>query len=260
MTTHQRFYLNDNRYIVDRLNPAAEHFVCYGWEGALEDDMLLREQVLRSRLYDFVDDLIFNPDLTKELPIDDFVAMATEEPEECRRDREARLSISLALFDAIKASHLNTIDVALSIRHRFGGELKRENRGWQDSTSLSLFVDDVERLLRDLYGELDNEAIDRMRRAVFRIVEEFTKYLRKDLWGEHQHAVAMDYIRGIGLAEGDALYTSDHRRALRAYDDLEVRARAVRANPVAFSKYTVGFVNDLFANWRRLAEPTERSR
>jgi hypothetical protein len=97
-----------------------------------------------------------------------------------------------------------------------------------------------------------------MRRAGFQIVGEFTRYLRKDLWGEHQHAVAMDYVLGIGLAKGDALHTSDHRRALRAYDDLEVRARAVRANPAAFNKYTVGFVNELFAEWRRLAEPTQQ--
>jgi hypothetical protein len=211
--------------------------------------MHLREQVLQRRLDDLVVDLIFNHDPRKEPPIDDFIAMTTKEPEECQRNHEARNSICCTLFDAIIASHLNILDVALSIRHRFGGELKREKRGWQDSTSLSLFVDDVECLLRDLYGELNNEAIDRMRRAIFQIVEEFTKYLRKDLWGEHRHAVAMDHVIGG---------TSDFRRFLQACDDLEVRARAVRANPAAFSKYTVGFVNELFAAWRWLTDPTAR--
>jgi hypothetical protein len=258
MTTNQRFYLNEDRDIIDRLNPTAKYRVLYCWEGAPEDDMHLREQVLWRRLYDLVVDLIFNRDPRKEPPIDDFVAMTTKESEEWERNYKARDSISETLFDAIIASHLNTLDVALSIRHRFGGELKREKLGCQDSTSLSLFVDDVECLLRDLYGELDNEAIDRMRRAVLRIVEEFTSYSRKDLWGEYRHAVAIDYIDGIGLAKGDGILSSDVRRMFRAYHDLEVRARAVRVNPAAFSKYTVGFVNELFAVWRCLAEPTQQ--
>jgi hypothetical protein len=42
----------------------------------------------------------------------------------------------LSLYHAIRASHLNTFDVALSIQHRLGGELKREKVGWQDFTSL----------------------------------------------------------------------------------------------------------------------------
>jgi hypothetical protein len=158
MTTNQRFYLNEDRDIIDRLNPAAKYSVYYCWEGAPEDEMHLREQVLRMRLDDLVDDLIINPDPMEDLPIDNFIAMTTKEPEECQRNREAKHSISCTLFDAILAPHLNILDVALSIQHRFGGELKRKKRAWQDSTSLSLFVDDVECLLHDLYGNLDNEA------------------------------------------------------------------------------------------------------
>jgi hypothetical protein len=168
------------------------------------------------------------------------------------------LSISLVLYNTIKASHLNMLDVVLSIQHRFDGKLKREETGWQDCTSLSRFVDDVERLLRDLYGEADTKAVDRVRHAVLRIVEEFAKYLRKDLWQEHQNAVDIDYMCGIGVPEGCGIHSSDHRRGHYAAHDLELRARAVRANPEAFSKYTVGFVNELFVSWRPLTDPTER--
>ena len=104
-----------------------------------------------------------------------------------------------------KASHLNTLDAALSIQHRFNGELKREKVGWQDFTSLSLFADDVERLLRDLYGEVDHIAVNRLRQAVLWIVEEFTKFVRKDLWQEHRNAEAVDYMCGIGIPTDMAL-------------------------------------------------------
>jgi hypothetical protein len=207
----------------------------------------LREQVLWSRLDDLVGELIININPIEKLP----------NGEGYQPNCEEQHSIFWALYHAIKASHLNTLDVALSIQHRFGGELKRENVGWRDFTSLSLFADDVERVLRDLYGELDNEAIDRGRRAVFGIVEEFTKYLRKDLWQEHQNAEAVDYMCGIGVPEGCGIHGSDDRRGHCAAHDLEIRVRAVRANPAVFSKYTVMFADKLFANWRSLARTKE---
>jgi hypothetical protein len=158
------------------------------------------------------------------------------------------------LFEAIRASHLNTLPIELSIEHRVGGELKRQKIGWQADTSLSLFVDDVERLLRDLYGEADNEAIDRVRSTVFHIAYQLAQHLRKDLWQEHTDACDVDYVAGIGLPEGYGLSGSDHRRANRSARDLALRARAVRANPTAFSKYTVRFVEVLEENPRLLAE------
>jgi hypothetical protein len=44
MAVNQRFCLNEDRYIIDGLNPAAKYLERY--EGAPEDDMHLREQVL----------------------------------------------------------------------------------------------------------------------------------------------------------------------------------------------------------------------
>ena len=117
---------------------------------------------------------------------------------------------------------------------------------------MSLFVDDVERLLRDLYGEADNKAIYRLRGTVCGIVRELTKHLRKDLWQEHNDAANIDYVNGIGLPEGYGISGSDHRKANRAARDLALRARAVRANPSGFSIYTVQFVKALEENPRLL--------
>ena len=231
MTTTQTFSFNENGYIIDRLSPAAPPIYCH--EGD-QDDMHLRERVLWIRLADLVEDLITNTNPIEKLP----------DGREYQPWRGERHSISWALYNAITASHLNTLDVALSIQHRGGGELKREKVGLQDFTSLSLFVDDVERLLRNLYGEFDNRAIKRVRDAVFWIVEEFTQYLRKDLWQEHRNARCIDYMCGIGVPEGYGISGSEHRQGLCAADDLEIRARSVRANSAGFSKYTVGFVNE----------------
>jgi hypothetical protein len=113
-------------------------------------------------------------------------------------------------------------------------------------------VDDVECLLRDLYGESDNQAIDLVRSAIFSIVYEFTKYVRKDLWEEHRDAQNFDYVFGIGVPDGTGISGSDHARMHQAVFDLIQRARAVRANPTAFSKYTVSFVDELYVNWPTL--------
>ena len=170
-----------------------------------------------------------------------------------------RHSISWALYNAIKASRLNTLDVAWSLQHKFDGRLRREKKGMQDYTSLSLFVDDVECLLRDLYGECDQQGIDPVRHAVLVVVEEFTKYVCKDLWEEHQSAQNIDYVFGIGLPDGYGISGSDHRRMLWAADELKKRARAVRADPTNFSQYTLSFVNDLYENWRPLSRPGEEA-
>ena len=237
------FCLNEDREIVDRLDPSAKHLVeCYSLEGFPDDEIHLREQVLWRRLDNLVRALIINTNPTEKLPTG----------EEYQPFCEESRSISLALHQLIKASRLNTLDVTLSMQDRFDGVLKGDKVGLQDFTSLPLFVDDAERLLRDLYGESDNEAINRVRDAVSWIVEEFTKYLRKDLWQEHRNAVDIDYMCGIGVPEGHGISTSDFRDGQRAVHDLELHARAVRANPEAFSKYTVEFVNELFLHWRNL--------
>jgi hypothetical protein len=75
------------------------------------------------------------------------------------------------MLDTIRASHLNTFDPALSVQHKFDGKLRRQKEHTQHFTSLALFRDDVECLLRDLYGDLESEALDSVVAAVFSIVQ-----------------------------------------------------------------------------------------
>ena len=247
MITNQRFSLTEDRHLIDRLNPRNNRKArCH--EGDQEHELGLRERVLFARLQDLVESLIVNRNPVAMLPNGETYHVSEE-----------RHSISWALYNAIRASHMNTLDVAWSLTHRFDGQLRREKIGMRDHTSLSLFVDDVECLLRDLYGDCDQQAIDRVRDAVSAIVKEFTKYVRKDLWDEHQSAGDIDYANVILPEECGDLSGSDFRRMIWAVRDLTERARSVRADPAMFSKYTVSFVNDLYENWRPLSRPGEEA-
>src|SRR6516225_1575963 len=174
MTTNCRFALDEKRYVIDPLNPANSGKV-YCHEGNPEDDGYLRERVLMVRLGEMLDKLIINLRPMQKLP----------SGEEYKPHNEEALAIWWAMLDTIRASHLNTFDPVLSIQHKFDGKLRCQKKHTQDFTSLALFRDDVECLLRDLYGDLESDALDSVLQAVFRIVEQFAQYVRPDLWKEH---------------------------------------------------------------------------
>ena len=140
-------------------------------------------------------------------------------------------SIWRTVCETISASQLNTPDVGLSLEHKFSGKLKHKNVdkvGFQAYSSLSLIVDDVERLHRDLYGDSDAEATDRVRNAVFRIVRGLTKHLRKDLYKEHADAQIYEYDGDldIGMSEEYGVSAAECRDARRAISDIARRAHS----------------------------------
>jgi hypothetical protein len=230
MTTNQRFVLNEKEHVVDTLNPTCEPISGHRWEGDPEDYVNLRMVVLRHRLAKLVDRLM-QPSGAKDH------------------------KFWWVLVETIRASHLHTFAPVLSIQNKFDGVLKRENAGVRDITSLSLFVDDVQRLLRDLYGDVESGAVETLESAVYRITEGFMQYLCKDIYEEHHNAIAWDWGNGIGMPEGCGISGSEHRRGTQALRALQARAREVRKNPADFSAYTVEFVKH-FAD-RYIIDETE---
>jgi hypothetical protein len=237
MSINCRFALDEKRYVIDLLNPANSGKVCF-FEGAPEDDKHLRERVLWIRLAEILGKLM-NLRPMQKLP----------SGEEYRPHNEACSAISWALLKTIAASHLNTFDPVLSIQHKFDGKLKSQKKHTQDFTSLALFRDDVECLLRDLYGDVESEALNSILRAVFGTVEQFAKIVRPDLWKEHNDAENLDYMFGIGVPEGYGINGSDWRRGMAAKFDLIFRACEVQRGPSAFSEYTVKFANWFSEQW-----------
>ena len=93
--------------------------------------------------------------------------------------------------------------------------------------------------------------------AVFRIVEEFTNYVRRDLWKEHQDAEDLDYMLGIGMPERYSVNRHEWRRGMVAKHDLMLRVCEVRENPSAFSAYAGEFAAWFSEMWDCSAEAAE---
>jgi hypothetical protein len=238
----RRFSVNEGGYIIDSSNPANSG---KAYNHGPDDEMHLRESLLWARLGDLVDNLIINTNPIEKSPYTG---------EEYQPPCQERSPIQCALHVLITASHLNTLYPLLSLEYRFSGKLSRDKTGWREETSLALFVDDVERLLRDLYGESDTQAIDRLREAVLTITLQITQYCRNDLYEEHMDAERIDLY--FDPPEDDCFSISDLCRRASSGDKLLVRARAVLANPAGYSKYTVEFMNLL--NNRKAAAESEK--
>ena len=237
MTPNRRFCLNEDRYVIDMLNAANTGKVCR-YDGDPEDESRLRESILYQLLDDLLERLIINLSSVKTLP----------SGEEYQPYNEQRFAVAQVVFRAIKASHLNSFDPAISVQHKFGGTLNRQKLYTQDFTSLALFRDDVERLLRDLYGDIESEAMNSVLAAVFGIVKGSTEFTRTDLFKEDEDAKLLDYILG-DLIEKWGISGSEFRGGLQARSDLILRVCEVRANPSTVSEYTVEFAEQFSQHW-----------
>jgi hypothetical protein len=222
MNNNERFILNEEEEITDLLNPSMPPV----WhpDGDPEDQISMREEVLRVRLRDLVGDLFIDR----------------------REQRTVQFELGWAISEIICASHFVAISSVPSIHAKFGGKFIREKRGLEDSTSLSHFCDDVCSLLLDLYGDGESDALEKLRSAVLCITFGLTRHEGKDLWHEHDAARDVDFeLHAIGRPKCYGVITgSDWRRGMAALDALRARARKVRETPSAFSKYSVAFAKD----------------
>ena len=113
----------------------------------------------------------------------------------------------------------------------------------RDITSPSLFVFDVEALVRELYGDGVGDALNVLVIAISQIAEELVKHLRPALRQEQQDVKDWDYIFGYGLPAGYGLSGSDHRRAHAALDQLRKRVLEIERQNDTESKYANQFAN-----------------
>jgi len=227
MNAKRRFVLSKDRQIIDTLN--ATRPPLYLPEDAPDDEKYLRERVFIGRLPALINKLIFrsDPDRSDWWSREFFSKEAYE--------------IFNALIPVIRASHLNALDPGISIQHERSDELFRPKQSACAFTSLSLFADDVELLLRDLYGVGDIEALERVRSAVLQVVLALTNHLRKDLWQEHEDAIDFDFY---GYPP-----CSDLKREAMAQANLMARVLEVFANPSAFSEYTLASAKHFSRRW-----------
>jgi hypothetical protein len=227
MNTKRRFVLSKDHQIIDTLN--ATRPPLYLPEDAPDDEKYLRERVFIGRLPALVNKLIFRSDPDRsDCWSREFVSKEAYE-------------IFHALIPVIRASHLNALDPGISTQHERSDELSRLKQCAIPFTSLSLFADDVELLLRDLYGVGDIEALERVRSAVLQVVFALTKHVRRDLWQEHEDAIDFDFYR--------CPLCSDVKREIEAQANLMARVLEINANPTAFGEYTVASAKHFSERW-----------
>jgi hypothetical protein len=224
----RRFRLDKQGYIIDNLNLGNSGK--YEYAGRNDSDIEFRRHILWIRLDDLVPKLIVGPNA-----------------------RKLRDSLVKLLLAVIEASQLNTLDPLISIQHPFKGKLRRKE-GMRDYTSISLFVRDVERVLRDLYGDLERTELDTVLSAISEIVVEVMGFVRPDLAAEYEDAQTIDYrcLPTSMRYEGEGVSSDEAGAAALAAMVLAVRALQVKSNPSRHCRYTIKFVEALDKFWPKL--------
>ena len=231
MSTNMRFVLDTDGNIIDKLNRALTPKI-NRFHGEPEDDIHLREAFLYERLSDMVDDLVIHT-----LP-----EKVTPSGEKYHPINEEAHAVSWAIYKAIQASHLKARNPSVSGENCFAEKLKSQNEGWKAITSIGLFCDDVERLLQEIYDDIERTALQDIVEAVSIIVEAFTRYMRKDLWQEHQYAKDFGLLLGADWLARRMRYLWQpvEIRIRRTFQPTKTCARGAQ-KPSAFSKYSVQF-------------------
>jgi hypothetical protein len=236
---NKRFLLDNQGGIFDKLHPESgtEHVVYMNAfnNKPYDDDLHLRSGVLFRRLETLV-------------------------PELCRgngrkRDRKTLSYKTCGLVpDIIQASQLNRRDVRVSLQRPFNGKLKYRKTEVRELTSISLFIDDVERLLRDLYGDTDGDDLSAVILAIRSVVVALSTYILPDLAAEYNTAFAVDIGAGRGLDPGDGVSSRMVRESIEPAEMLISRARKVLSSESEYGRYTVSFAKALKEYWPAVQE------
>jgi hypothetical protein len=234
ISKNKRFLLDSQGNILDKAHPEYRpetpvHMNQYT-NKPLGDELHLRIGVLVRRLERLVPELVQGNGAKRERK-----ALSSELPH--------------ILADITQASQLNVQDVQVSLQNPFKGRLKHRKTELCELTSISLFVDDVERLLRDLYGHANSDPLNDLIRAIRSTTLTISSHLLPDLGAEHEAAFCVDRGAGRGLLPGEGVSTRMVRDGIEAAEMLIGRARTVLSSQSEYGRYTVGFAKALNEYW-----------
>jgi hypothetical protein len=231
---NRRFILDSSGKIVDKLHPERHPETAYYFNPythkPYDDEPHLRTGVFCRRLGPLVLELA--------------------KGNGSKRQRKAFSNeLSVLLTSIVEASQLNREAVQTSLQSPFRGKLRHRKTKLLELTSISLFVDDVERLLRDLYGDVNSDSRNDLIAAIRSTALTLSFYLLPDLKAEYVDARTVDSGAGRGLPPGDGVSSFMLRSALEAAQDLVLRVRKVLSSQGEYGRYTVGFANALREYW-----------
>jgi hypothetical protein len=144
--------------------------------------------------------------------------------------------------------------VRISLQHRPKGKLKHRKTEIRELTSISIFIDDVERLLRDMYGDTDGNDLGAVLQAITSTIVALSTYILPDLAAEYNMARAVDIGAGRGLDPGDGVSSMTVRNSLEPAEMLILRARKILSFESKYGRYTVCFAKALKEYWPAVHE------
>jgi hypothetical protein len=106
---------------------------------------------------------------------------------------EKRDFLCVLIVSAIEVSRLNERDPDLATKHPFDGKLKFSRERITKSTSIFRLICDVECLLRELFGDVEGDDLEKLRHAIWTIVMEFTEHLCSDIHQKYRDTYEYEY-------------------------------------------------------------------
>jgi hypothetical protein len=229
-----RFRLSKNRYVIDNLNPK-NSFRVYIPSGCEESQECLRINVLLFHVQRLLKDLLRLKQASK--------------PNQLWRVLPSAVVTMGSVLVAIGEVSFPTR--VLSRRQREIPIRKRlEEGGIQAFTSLSLFANDLQAIIADLYDNPSCVTLGSVHNAVLETLRACLSEPLRDLWREYDWATSIDHSwYGIGPIPGYGISTEEYERAVEGIEEIALRANAVRAKPEKVSPYTIQFVGYLDKYW-----------
>ena len=228
MIVSERFYV-DKGYIVDRLDPDGVKISAFPELASEQQDP--RDFILADLLRRLATDLL-RPTAAeismhgKDQPPYDWEPLVT------------------ALREVMLATILPTTKPLVYAGALPAIEVKGEERGLQQFTSLSLFARDLELHLQRLYGPVASKEMAPISKAALAVTCEVLHHSRPELVQEHEDAGDWDlYGCRIDWPDYYPIRFDDSERGHKALGRLRGRVREVTENPSARSKYTIEFAS-----------------
>jgi hypothetical protein len=232
MPKRQRFYLNKERYVVDRLdwlNNGLTHMP----EELPHSENDMRRDVFWKRLQQLIECLLL-PHVRKKHGL--------YKPKRYEDAERAIVKVAMAICEARVDGFIDEPQVPA-----WPNEVTTPVERISDITSIGLFLRDLELLVCNIYGNGGREFVLGLRHAVVAILKLTMKEPVKHLWNEYDDACVTDGdLRIAGY-----YFKDDPINEAEAFDRIMIRAQKIRQDPTRFGKYTIEFVKRLDANLKQ---------
>jgi hypothetical protein len=232
MPKRQRFYLNKERYVVDRLDWLNNGLAWMPEELPHSvDDM--RREVFWKRLGTLFECLI-SPYVRKKYGL--------YKPQRYQDAERTIVKVVMATCEAYIDQFID--EPQMRVRPN---ENTTPVERISDITSIGLFLRDLELLVCNIYGNGGTKFVVDLRHAIVAVLKMAMRGPVKHLWREYDDAC---------IADGDLripgyYFKDDPINEMEAFDRVMTHAQRVRDNPTRFGKYTIEFVKRLDANLKQ---------